>query len=174
MIRRALDGLYLAAGVLAALALVAVLLVICGQMVTRWLGIPFPGSTDYAGYCMARPRSWRSPTPCAVARTFASASSCSTLRRRSRRLLDTVATVDRRWPRELSRLVRGARRLDLGRLGDVSQGQDATPLWIPQMAMALGAILLAVALLDRLVALVAGRLPAEEPSARASMSSRRS
>jgi TRAP-type C4-dicarboxylate transport system permease small subunit len=40
------------------------------------------------------------------------------------------------------------------RLADVSQGQDATPLWIPQVPMALGAVLLAVAFLDRLVTLL--------------------
>ncbi len=39
-------------------------------------------------------------------------------------------------------------------LGDVSQGQDATPLWIPQSAMALGAIVLAVALTDHLLRIV--------------------
>ena len=31
-------------------------------------------------------------------------------------------------------------------LGDVSQGIDATPLWIPQSGMAIGAVLFAVAM----------------------------
>jgi TRAP-type C4-dicarboxylate transport system permease small subunit len=39
-------------------------------------------------------------------------------------------------------------------LADVSQGQDATPLWIPQLAMAAGTVLLAVAMLDHLVVTV--------------------
>jgi TRAP-type C4-dicarboxylate transport system permease small subunit len=42
---------------------------------------------------------------------------------------------------------------------DVSQGVDATPLWIPQLAMAAGAIVLLVALLDDLVTTLAGRAP---------------
>ena len=34
---------------------------------------------------------------------------------------------------------------------DISTGNDATPLWIPQLAMALGTIVLAVAFIDELV-----------------------
>ena len=40
---------------------------------------------------------------------------------------------------------------------DVSQGADATPLWLPQIAMALGCIGLAVAFADSLVARWQGR-----------------
>ncbi len=39
---------------------------------------------------------------------------------------------------------------------DVSQAMDATPLWIPQLAMALGCIVFALALLDALVARARG------------------
>ena len=38
---------------------------------------------------------------------------------------------------------------------DISQGNDATPLWIPQIAMALGAIVLLVAMADDFVLLAA-------------------
>ena len=34
---------------------------------------------------------------------------------------------------------------------DVSPAADATPLWIPQIAMALGSLVLAIALVDALV-----------------------
>jgi TRAP-type C4-dicarboxylate transport system permease small subunit len=34
---------------------------------------------------------------------------------------------------------------------DVSTGNDATPLWIPQLTMAIGAIVLAIAFVDELV-----------------------
>ena len=42
-------------------------------------------------------------------------------------------------------------------LGDVSQGQDATPLWIPQLPMAFGAVVLAIALTDHLARIAMGR-----------------
>ena len=40
------------------------------------------------------------------------------------------------------------------KLNDVSQGQDATPLWIVQVPVAAGAILLAVAFIDNLITLI--------------------
>src|SRR5690606_28246813 len=40
---------------------------------------------------------------------------------------------------------------------DISTGSDATPLWIPQSAMALGTVILLIALLDELVLELAGR-----------------
>ena len=41
--------------------------------------------------------------------------------------------------------------------GDVSQGSDATLLWLPQLAMALGCVGLAVALLDAALSRATGR-----------------
>ena len=40
---------------------------------------------------------------------------------------------------------------------DISQGSDATPLWIPQVAMALGCVGLAVAMSDAALSRYAGR-----------------
>jgi hypothetical protein len=40
---------------------------------------------------------------------------------------------------------------------DISQGSDATPLWIPQIAMAVGAIVLLVAMVDDLVLVLRGK-----------------
>ena len=52
-LRSVLDFIYLAAGVLAALSLIAILLLIVVQMLARWTGEVFPGAPDYAGYAMA-------------------------------------------------------------------------------------------------------------------------
>lgn len=52
-LRAVLDALYFAGGVLAAGFLVMILAIIVAQMAARWFGFTFPGSTDYAGYCMA-------------------------------------------------------------------------------------------------------------------------
>ena len=52
-LRRILDGLYKAGGVIAALFLIAILSLIVIQMVARWTGEVFSGAPDYAGYCMA-------------------------------------------------------------------------------------------------------------------------
>ena len=43
---------------------------------------------------------------------------------------------------------------------DISQGVDATPLWIPQLSMAFGSVVLLIALIDDLVMTTLGRAPA--------------
>jgi len=43
---------------------------------------------------------------------------------------------------------------------EISQGVDATPLWIPQLSMAIGSVVLLIALLDDLVMAMLGRAPA--------------
>ncbi len=50
---RILDRIYAAAGALAAVFMVLILLLIIGQMIARWSNVTFPGSTEYAGYAMA-------------------------------------------------------------------------------------------------------------------------
>lgn len=48
-----LDAVYSASGLLAACCMIGILLIIVVQMVFRWKGWQFQGSTDYAGYAMA-------------------------------------------------------------------------------------------------------------------------
>jgi TRAP-type mannitol/chloroaromatic compound transport system permease small subunit len=40
------------------------------------------------------------------------------------------------------------------KFGDISQGQDRTPLWIPQSLLLIGAVILAIALTDNLISLL--------------------
>jgi hypothetical protein len=49
-------------------------------------------------------------------------------------------------------------------LHDVSPGNDATPLWIPQVPMAVGAVIFAIAVIDTFVAELRGR-SGPEPAA---------
>ena len=46
-------------------------------------------------------------------------------------------------------------------IGDLSQGADATPLWIPQLGMAAGSMLLAVALAQTMIEHLAGAVRAQ-------------
>lgn len=48
------------------------------------------------------------------------------------------------------------------RFGDMSTGMVAIPIWIPQSALALGGIMLCIALLDELVQTLRGRTPVYE------------
>jgi TRAP-type C4-dicarboxylate transport system permease small subunit len=151
-IRRGLDGLYDAAGALAALCLVGLLLVIVLQVVLRWSGVPFPGATQYAGYLMAS------------ASFLAFAHSLNRGAHIRVSLLLTALGPRRLWAEIWCLIVASAASCYLAwyagrmvywswRLGDVSQGQDATPLWIAQLPVAAGAAILALAFLDNLASL---------------------
>ena len=148
-----LDAVYLVSGVAGALFLIAILTIIVMNMGARWFLIPFPGSTDYAGYCMA-------------------ASSCFALayalNKGSHIRVNLVLGRLGSWRRfgeiwcysvaALMALVfaRYAIKANIWseKLNDISQGQDKMELWIPQLSMSVGAVLLAVALIDHLVRLL--------------------
>jgi TRAP-type C4-dicarboxylate transport system permease small subunit len=150
-LRNGLDFIYLASGVIAALFLIAILLLIVIQMLARWTGEVFGGAPDYAGYCMA------------AASFFAFAHA---LHRGSHIRVSIV----------LNAVPEGARRIleiwcfGIGaatawyfswyaytfvywswKFNEVSQGQDASQLWIPQSSMLIGAVILAIALTDHLI-----------------------
>ncbi|PCH72693.1 MAG: ABC transporter substrate-binding protein, partial [Rhodobacteraceae bacterium] len=44
--------------------------------------------------------------------------------------------------------------LESARWNDISQGQDATPLWMPQIAMSVGLVILAISFIDHLLSLL--------------------
>lgn len=153
VVRRGLDALYFGCGVLAAIFLVAILVLITLQMAARWTGEVFPGAPDYAGYCMAA----------ASFLAFAHALNRGSHIRVSL-LLNRLGRA-RRWGEIWCFTIGAAMAVYIAhytikaviwsaKLNDVSQGQDATPLWIPQLAMAGGAVVLAIALIDHLIRLI--------------------
>ena len=153
-VRSFLDSLYLAGGVLAALCLVAILLLIVVQMLARWTGEVFPGAPEYAGYAMAAASFF----------AFAHALSRGTHIRVSI-LLNALPPKASRWV-DIWCFAIGAAVMWYfvfyaqkfvywsWKFNDISQGQDKTALWIPQSALLIGAILLALALTDNLLHLV--------------------
>lgn len=152
--RKALDLLYIAASVLAALCLIAILVLIVLQMLARWTGEVFPGAPDYAGYAMAS----------ASFLAFAGALNAGTHIRVSL-ILNAVGPKAQRWLNIWCFGIATAvgwyvayyiyRMLGFAiKFNDVSQGQDATPMWIAQTPMLIGAVILAIALTDNLVSLL--------------------
>lgn len=150
MIRAALDRLYVAGGVIAAGFLIVMLVLIVLQMAARWTGQVFPGSTEYAGYCMA------------AASFFAFAHALSRGAHIRVTLVLSKMGGYRRWGEVWCFAIGSALACYFAyyairavywshKLNDISQGQDATPIWIPQLAMAAGTVVLAIALIDNLV-----------------------
>lgn len=152
-VRRTLDRLYFGSGVIAALFLIAILSLVVLQMLARWTGNVFPGAADYAGYCMAS------------ASFFAFAHALNRGAHIRVSLLLQFVGHYRRWVEVWCFGIGSALGWYLAyyagkgaywswKLHDISQGQDATPIWIPQIAMVLGSIFFAIALTDHLVNLI--------------------
>ena len=153
-VRRVYDLLYLASGVAAAVFLIAILILIVVQMVARWTGEIFPGAPEYAGYCMAA----------ASFLAFANALNKGAHIRVS--ILLNAVSGRARWALNLWCYGIGAL---VGwyvayyawqftywswKFNDISQGQDAVLLWIPQSAMLVGSVILAIALTDHFLHLL--------------------
>ncbi|UWR30221.1 TRAP transporter small permease [Sulfitobacter sp. W002] len=153
-LRRLLDGLYIGAGALAALCLVAILTLIVAQMVARWTGNVFPGAASYAGYAMAG----------ASFLAFANALNRGSHIRVSI-LLNALSTGGKRlldiWCFAVAAAVAWYFTYYAywfvywsWKFNEVSQDQDATALWIPQSVMIIGGGILAIALTDNLLHLI--------------------
>ena len=152
-VRKILDAIYEYSGFVAAAFLLTLLFIIVLQMVMRWSGGVFIGATNYAGYCMA------------AASFFALAYALTNgAHIRVGLLLNQLGRY-----RRFGEIWCFGVGLALStyfmyyaykgvywsyKLNDVSQGQDAMPLWIPQIPMALGTTVLALAFADHFVRLV--------------------
>jgi TRAP-type C4-dicarboxylate transport system permease small subunit len=149
--RRTLDALYDAAGHLAALFMVGTLAMVLLGIASRLLNRFVPGTDAYAGYCMA------AAGFLALAHTFTRGEHI-----RVTLILEHVGIRSRRilelWALAAASVLACAFAYYSARLAfqswdfnDISTGNDATPLWIPQLTMAVGSLVLAIALLDALV-----------------------
>src|SRR6266498_1429799 len=134
-LRQFLDHLYNGAGYGAAFFMIGILLMVLASVVGRLAGFNLRGSDAYAGYCMA------AASFLALAHTL----------KRGEHIRVTLF-LDRfhgrlRRPLEIWSHLAGAtfcaalaffsvRLVILSReFNDISQGNDATPLWIPQLGM---------------------------------------
>ena len=149
--RRALDALYDGAAWLAALFMIALLAMVLLSILGRELHFHVRGTDAYAGYCMA------AAGFLALAHTLKRGEHIrvtlllSALPARARHALEL-------WAHGAAVLMSGLLAFYAARLAwqshafnDISTGNDATPLWIPQLGMALGTLILCVALVDEFV-----------------------
>ena len=136
---------------LAALCMIGVLLMVLTAIVTRQIGVHVPGTDAYAGYLMA------GAGFLALAHTLKRGEHIrvtlfiSFVKGAAHRVLElwalgVAALLAALFAVFSTRLAWQSRQFN-----DISTGNDATPLWIPQIAMALGTIILLVALIDEFV-----------------------
>jgi len=151
IVRRALDRLYDGCAVLAAVFMVLLLVMVLLSVLGRQLGFNVPGVDAYAGYMMA------GTGFLALAHTLKKGEHI--------RVTLLIASLHGAWKRgfEIWALFAAALLALLSafysaRLSwqsytfhDISTANDATPLWLPQLTMALGTAVLAIAFIDELV-----------------------
>ena len=146
--RRLLDFLYDSAVGLAALFMVGTLAMVLASMLDRIVTLPIRGIDAYAGYCMA------GAGFLALAHTLKRGEHI-----RVTLLLNSVGPKTKRvlelWSLSVAVLLSGAFAFYSVRLvweshsfNDISTGNDATPLWIPQLSMAIGAVIFFIAFVD--------------------------
>lgn len=159
MPRSILDRIYDGCAVLAAIALMSIAILVLLQAGARWMLIGVQGLSEWAGYMLA-------------ASSFLAFA--HTLRRgghiRVQIALQAASPRIRRW---LELISHGIGTFLTGFLAyyavhfvwisykfdEISQGSDGAPLWIPQSAMAVGSVLLFVAMAHSTIELLLGRTP---------------
>jgi TRAP-type C4-dicarboxylate transport system permease small subunit len=149
--RKFLDALYDSAAALAALFMVGLLVMVLLSVLGRQFNFHVRGTDAYAGYLMAG---------------AGFLSLAHTLKRgehiRVTLLLSKLTGKAKHgmevWSLAAASALAGlfawySVKLSIGsyQFNDISTSNDATPLWIPQIAMAAGAIILLIAFLDDLV-----------------------
>ena len=162
LVRRLLDGLYLLAGWLAGLFLIAILLLMMGLSLGREVGVNIPAGDDFASWCMA------AMAFLGLAHTFKHGD-----------MIRVGLLIDRlkgrtRWFFEMFSLLIGTGFVGYfawyaavmtwqsWQFSDTSTGVVAVPLWIPQLGFSGGLAILLVAFADELVHVAAGGMPRYE------------
>lgn len=159
---RFVGKLYAAGAVLAAVLMVLIAALTLSQVVGRMLGIVVPDAGELAGYAMG------GATFLALAHTFRSGGHIRVnillthVRPGLRHALEcwclaVVGVVGALFTVFSIRMV-----TDSYSFGDVSTGMITIPLWMPQVSMAIGALLLEIAVIEEFVNVFRGGVPRYE------------
>ena len=155
--RKLLDGLYSTAAWLAGLAMIGILVMVLLTVLSRVIGFNTPGTDAYAGYAMA------GAGFLALSSTFKKGEHIrvtlllGALKGKALKAMEVAALL-------IATILAGFLAFYSARLTwqswdieDISVGIDATPMWIPQIFMALGTLIFFIALCDELVLELLGK-----------------
>ncbi len=159
MLTRSLDLLYRGAGALAGVFLVAIAVIVTAQIVARFFDAIIPSSDQFAGFCLSATsflglayafragghirvtlftrslRGWLSRAFLILALGIGAAIGCLLAWHTVRMVFQNILR------------------------GEVTLGLVPVPLWLPQIGMAIGVVLFAVAIVEDLLRACAGRTP---------------
>ena len=155
--RKFLDGLYSAAAWLAGLSMIGILVMVLLTVLSRVIGFSAPGTDAYAGYAMAGAGFM------ALASTFKKGEHIRVtlllnfLKGGAKKAFEIWALAIATVLAVLFAVYSCKLAWQSHEFHDISTSSDATPLWIPQIAMAVGTVILAIAFLDELVLEMMGK-----------------
>jgi TRAP-type C4-dicarboxylate transport system permease small subunit len=156
-VRKLLDALYDGAAGCAALCMIGLLAMVTLSILGRQLHFNIPGVDAYAGYMMA------AAGFLALAHTLKRGEHIrvtlllSALKGSARHGLEIWALAVASALAVLSAYYSCRLSWQSYTFHDISTSSDATPLWLPQLSMAAGTVILAIAFIDELVLEVRGR-----------------
>lgn len=150
-VRRALDALFDGAAALAALCMVALLVMVMLGIVGRLLHFHVPGTDAYAGYLMAGAGFLALAHTLKCGEHIRVTLLLGALKGRAKHALELWALTGASALAALLAYYSVRLAWQSHSFNDISTGNDATPLWLPQIAMAAGTLILLLALLDELV-----------------------
>lgn len=158
--RRALDRLYLASGILSGVFLVAVALLILAQVGGRFMDVLIRGADDLVAWCTAATTFLGLPYAFSRGAHVRVELVLGRVSGQARRHAELVAlaialpltgyfawfSIDMVWESYI--------------YGELSMGQLVVPMWIPQLGLAIGAAILFVVVLDSVLTTLIGGVPA--------------
>lgn len=155
--RKLLDGLYDGAAWLGAVFMVGTLVSVLAGVLDRQFAWSLRGTDMYAGYCMA------ASGFLALAHTLKKGEHIrvtlilNALTGKARRGLEIWALAAATALAVLFAYYSVKLSINSYEFNDISTGNDATPLWIPQITMGVGAVVLMIAFIDELVLEIMGK-----------------
>ena len=161
-VRRALDGLYLGAGMLAGVFLLLIFALMMGLSIGREIGVNIPAGDEFAAWCMA------AMAFLGLGHTF-----------RSGEMIRVGLLIDRFSGRTRRAFEIGSLLIGLGFVtyftwyavkftyyswltNDMAQGVVPMKMWIPQLGFSGGLVILTIAFIDELVFVLQGNKPRYE------------
>lgn len=146
--RKFLNGLYTTSGWLAGLSMIGVLVMVILTIISRLMGFSAPGTDAYAGYAMAGAGFMALASTLKKGEHIRVTLVLGMLKGGARKGLELVALT-------IAVLLSGFLAFYSARLvwesyqfNDISTGIDATPMWIPQIVMAVGTLIFFIAFVD--------------------------
>lgn len=155
--RRFLNAIYDGAAALAAFFMVLLLIMVLLSIVGREFGFYVRGTDSYAGYFMA------ATGFLALAHTLKKGEHIrvtlliNAAKGRFKKAIEVWALAAAVALSALFAYYSVKLSVNSFQFNDVSTGNDATPLWIPQIAMGVGAVILLISFIDELVLEVLGK-----------------